>query len=362
MVTKWSAVVMALVLLGCSDTDELKKDGQVSYLGVDRGAPDQKRPDLPPPDLPLPDLGPPDLPTPEVGPDFFSSGDLGPFSCSKDCYDYVIDRVTLPTTSAESSKFALVHKGAKFNALGNILALLVTSAPSMDVQAAVQNDICRGKTVDLLRVKAKSLSSTPAILAHSWVGADAKCCTSSNCLDSFNQTKCNSSAITKCFSGSGSFTADPKYPKAMILGGSISGGQLKLGPGKLIIRIALSTYGSMDLAMMGATMQGNITSTGITNGILSGGIPQSVINNSMVPNLTSMLDATYKNPSTDSSTKAMLGTLFDTNSDGTISTAEIKNNALIKTFLTGDVDVDGDGIKELSLGIGFNAVKASITP
>jgi hypothetical protein len=33
---------------------------------------------------------------------------------------------------------------------------------------------------------------------------------------------------------------------------------------------------------------------------------------------------------------------------------------LIRTFLAGDVDVDGDGTRELSVGVGLSAVRCSI--
>ena len=355
-------IMAVLGLLGCSDRDELKQDGATTDLGPDLGQPDLPRPDLPPPDLPAPDLFAPDVGPGDTGGDFFSSGDLGPFTCNKDCYDYVVDRVLLPLTSLDAQKYALDFKGKKYNALGNILALLALQAPSMDVQSGMDNAVCSGKTIDLLRVKASSLTTASTVLGHSWVGADAKCCALSSCLDPYNQTKCLAAAKTKCFAGTGTFKADPKYPKAMILGGSISNKKLSLGPGKLIVRMTLSSLGTMDLALAGATITGTVDSNGVTTGVMAGAIPQSVLNNSVIPNLASILDGMLKNPLIDSSTKAMLSSLFDTNSDGTISTAEVKNNALIKTFLSGDVDIDGDGIFELSVGLGFTAVKATITP
>jgi len=348
--------------LGCSDKNELKRDGAISDLGADTGKPDLPQADLPLPDLPLPDLPDPDLPAPETGPDFYSSGDLGPFTCNKDCYDYVVDRVLLPMTSQDAQKFALEHKGKKYNALGNILALLAQQVPGMDIQSGIDNAVCAGKTIDLLRVKASSLTTAPAVLGHSWVGADAKCCTLTSCLDPYNKTKCIASAKTKCFSGTGSFKPDAKYPKAMILAGSIAAKKLSLGPGKLIIRVTLSSMGSMDLALVGATIKGTIDSDGIASGVLAGAIPQTVLKNSVMPNLATILNGVLKDPAISASAKAMIKTLFDTNSDGVISVAEVTSNALIKTFLSGDVDIDGDGYMELSVGLGFTAVKAKITP
>ena len=361
MLKRLAMLVAVVGLLGCSDRDELKQDGGPTDLGKELGQPDLAAPDIPAPDLPAVDLSPPDAGAPDVGPDFYGAGDMGPFTCNKDCFDYVVDRVLLPMTSTTAQQYSLEFKGKKYNALGNILALLANQAPGLDMQSGMDNAVCAGKTIDLLRVKAASLTSGSA-LGHSWVGADAKCCALSSCLDPYSTTKCLASATAKCFAGTGTFKPDPKYPKVMLLFGTIANKQVSLGPGKLIVRVTLSSLGSMDLALVGATIHGTIDSAGITSGVLAGGIPETVLNNSVIPNIAQILDGLLKDPLIDSSTKTMIKTLFDSNSDGSISTAEVMNNALIKTFLAGDVDLDGDGKMELSVGLGFTAVKGTITP
>jgi len=75
-----------------------------------------------------------------------------------------------------------------------------------------------------------------------------------------------------------------------------------------------------------------------------------------------MLDGQLKDPATDPQVKGILQTLFDANGDGTISPSEVANSSIIKTFLGGDVDVDNDGVKELSLGLGFEVATAVIIP
>ena len=357
------ALLTALCMLpGCSGDEAKKPDGSVQAPDLDQGQRDQAQSDLPGPDLAPADLPAPDVGAPEQGPDFIGTWDAGPFTCNNDCHDYVISRVLLPTSTLTAQKYALVFKGKQYNALGNILALLAAQAPGMSVQASMDNAVCAGKTIDLLRVKAKSLASAAAVLGHSWVGADAKCCTLASCLDPYNQTQCVASAKTKCFSGSGAFKPDPSYPKMMMLPGSIANKQLSLGPGKLVLRLTLSSYGTMDLALAGAVISGTIDQNGVTSGVLAGGIPKAALNGSIMPSLTKMLDGIYKNPATDYSTVTMLKSLFDTNGDGTITLSELTNNALIKTFMAGDVDVDNDGVMELSMGIGFTAVKGKITP
>ena len=82
----------------------------------------------------------------------------------------------------------------------------------------------------------------------------------------------------------------------------------------------------------------------------------------VLPQLAAILNNLIKNPSTPAATKAAILAALDTNKDNSISGAELAGNALLKPYLAGDVDVDGDGKKEVSMGVGFTAVGASITP
>jgi hypothetical protein len=63
---------------------------------------------------------------------------------------------------------------------------------------------------------------------------------------------------------------------------------------------------------------------------------------------------------TPSSASSAIRSFFDTNNDGTISATEVSGNPLIKLFIGGDVDVDSDGIYELSLAVGFDVVDCTI--
>ncbi len=91
-------------------------------------------------------------------------------------------------------------------------------------------------------------------------------------------------------------------------------------------------------------------------------IPPAEVSGVLVPAIASMLDRRLKDTTTPSATRATIQAIFDANKDGTLSDSEAASNPLIKTFLAGDVDVDSDGVEELSLGLGFTAVGAVIQP
>ena len=80
----------------------------------------------------------------------------------------------------------------------------------------------------------------------------------------------------------------------------------------------------------------------------------------MIPALATLIDGIVKDPNTTVTTRTQLLNLFDANNDGTITTAEVSGNSLIQTFLAGDVDVNNDGNLDLSLGVGFSAISATI--
>lgn len=284
------------------------------------------------------------------------SGSTSLLDCkTKKCTGYVINRLLLPLTASDATKYALMFKGTPYNALGNILALLASQAPTMGLQDAMDRSTCSGATLHLLSVEANSLTSQPKARAQAWIGENKTCCKAPT-----NAALCCAQAAVGCFNGTGEFAKSKNSPMNMLLSGSISSGKLVLGPAILKIKLSLSSFAPLELWLKHATIRGKITANKITDGILSGAIPQQQLNTVVIPGVAVMLHGVYTNPATDAATKKMIKDLFDTNSDGKITTAEVAANPLIKTFLGGDVDVDKDGIKELSLGMGFTAVAAKI--
>lgn len=266
------------------------------------------------------------------------------------CRDYVFSQILMPSTSHEAQAYALVHQGKKYNALGNIIALLASQAPSMSVKDSVSHSINKGKAILLMRLQADNLVNDPTVRAQLWLGKDAKCCSVT-----YSPSQCAKQAAATCFNGNGGFYIDPASPKDMIFTGSIQGGKLTLGPGLMTLKMSMSKS-IAHVPVKYAWLRGGVSQTSITGGVLNGAIPKGDLEQVVIPQIAKMLDETLK--TADSKTRKMIEQLFDVNHDGKISTSEVANNALIKTFLGGDVDVEPDGIRELSLGVGFSAVRA----
>ena len=268
------------------------------------------------------------------------------------CRDYVFSQVLVPVTSADVQKYALVHNGKRYNALGNIISLLASQAPTTSVADSVANSVNKGKAIILIRLQADSMVNDPSVRAQVWLGAETKCCSAT-----YSPSQCAKEAAATCFNGQGKFSVHPTSPKDMFFSGSISGGQLRLGPARMKLRMSMSNVVT-DLPLKHAQLQGAVSDMMINGGVLTGAIPKADLEKTVIPQLAKMLDQTYK--SADKQTAMMIKQLFDLNNDGTISTSEVANNALIKTFLSGDVDIEPDGENELSIGIGYSAVSAKI--
>ena len=105
---------------------------------------------------------------------------------------------------------------------------------------------------------------------------------------------------------------------------------------------------------------GQVSEGKITRGIFSGTIHKTHVNSLVLPGLARRLDLDLKGKDTDKQTRELISVLFDADRDGTVEAVEVAENALLRHFLAGDVDADGDGTCDLSVGLGFTAVSARI--
>jgi hypothetical protein len=255
--------------------------------------------------------------------------------------DFVASRILLPTT-------ATVHKlGADFNgdgnvdnALGSILGALSNISGSLNLQKTMDNAVASGITLILLRLQAPDYVNTPAAAGWTWVGQSQPCTKS-------------------CFGGNHTFPTVPDTKSSLT--GRITAGQIYLGPAKMHFRLFIGAGKVMDLTLRQASLRGNL-GAGIKNGVLAGAIDQKDLKTQLIPAVAQLLNNVLNDPTTDKQTRDTIATLFDADKDGKVSIAEVAQNSIIKTFLSGDVDVDGDGVNEISLGLGFEAVTARIQP
>jgi hypothetical protein len=261
--------------------------------------------------------------------------------------DYVISKLTLPTGStAFQLGVDFNNDGTVDNVLGSILAAFSTMAPAFEFQSDVNWVVNTGAAVHLMRVAPQNLTA--------WV-TTAQCCQALQ-----DPTLCASQAQASCFSGSHTFSPDPKYPQGRQLGGAITGSSIKFGPGTLMFRMPLDTGLTLDLDLKAAWIKGKLSGDTITDGVLAGAVSKADVDGEIVPAVANLCNDALTDPNTEPATKDTIKTLFDGNQDGSVTAQEVANSGVIKAFLGGDVDVDNDGVKELSMGLGFSAVKAVI--
>lgn len=280
---------------------------------------------------------------------------ITPIVCQNDCRDFVVTRLILPdTTTGPKYGLDLTGDGKVDNALGSILGTL-SSVGSLSLQQDMDESTYGGGTVMLIRVQSSSFVSAAQAKAQAWRGANQKCCTDPNSL-----TACKSEAAKTCHSGSYSFAVHATTPNEARFLGVIAASVMSFGPSAMKLTLALPGGGTVDLEVRSVRLKGTIGASGITEGIIAGALTKSEIDSKLMPAFVTLLNATLSDASTSTSTKSTILSLFDANKDGKIDLSELTGNALLKMLFAGDVDLDHDGQKELSLGLGLEAVGATI--
>lgn len=282
--------------------------------------------------------------------------------CPASGQGYVLHRILLPTSPALALQYAVSFNGKKYNALGNILALIASQAPSMQIQRPVDEAVCAGQALQLLCLSANSGGSKATGML--WP-ATAACCSSTPCAGSGGQ--CSAQARGKCFAGS--ITASPSMADGSgALGGTVTGGRFSIGPGNSVPLLLSLTdkpgFKPLLIKLKYGVIAGTVAGGKITSGVLSGAVDSVTLDKVVIPAVAAIINAVYQDPATDKKTRDLFRTLFDANKDGKISADELRNNPLLKSFIgpggSGDLDVDGDGLKEFSLGVGFQALATKI--
>ncbi len=258
--------------------------------------------------------------------------------------------------SPESERFSLQVGTKKYNSLGGILALLTSQMPEIKLQQDLDLSMDAGRVLNLFRIRPGSGKQSNDSRGQTLVATAQSCCTSKE-----KPSACKAEALQSCFSGKHPFKVDPKLTAGPPVAGTIKDGTLALGRGDLPLRISYFGSGILDFVLHHASLRGKISSDGITEGVITGALSQYQICNVVIPTAARYFSEQYSDPKADQKTKDLLKTLFDSNKDGKITNAEVATNGLVKTFMDGDMDLDGDGAKELSIGVGFSAVLAKIT-
>ena len=275
---------------------------------------------------------------------------------------YVVDKVIVPTTSAQAKMYGLDLNGdgTVDNELGSVLATL--SSMGANLQASVDHAVAVGDILMLADVQTSAFDNASDAGFTLYTGQNP------------NPAPCLNAQDTVCgqhLQGTGSFDV-AAMPRDTPLVGAFASGTYTGGPGHLPLQISVLA-GSMPLTLdlIGARVKFDATSTNLTSGIIAGAVSQNDLDTKVFPAVQVSLSAQVAADCTNltsppgcgcasGSTGATLIGLFDANHDCAISVDEIKNNTLIQSLFAPDVTIEG--MPALSAGVGFTAVPATFTP
>jgi hypothetical protein len=252
----------------------------------------------------------------------------------------VVNSLTLPKAATEYA-VDLDGNGKNDNQLGAVLGALAVVVPTgMDFQTGLDAQLSAGAFLLLYDVLAKSIVNDSGMKVIFYLGADEDGNASDN------------------FSGSETLGLSPSNPSTPLsLSGAITSSSMKV-TGSLSIPVPMGTS-STTVTLKKAQLTGKLSSSGITSGQINGAIPQTEMDNKLLPAMATMLHSTYKT-TTDTTLKNLLKT-FDTDGDGTIDGSDLKSNLLVGIFIKADVDTDGDKKADsMSVGLAFTAVTCTI--
>ena len=270
---------------------------------------------------------------------------------------FVSDKQVMP---ADGQSFAvdLDGDGLPDNAYGRLAADLVSF--KFGVQLHADDDIAAGLGLQLLSlgVPGSNLAQSAAV--------------------SLDLVRATTQAMP-IFDGTGAFTPDKEAPNASLLGaikaGVFATAPLALGsiPQRALLHLQFGT--PVDLPVQLFSVSFHVAANGLTMGQLNGAILKTDLDAKVPPALAAAFNAFCTAQTLPNQTCIQYLALFDADQDGTISADEVRASGLIKSVLAPDVKLfDATGKlapnpnakpadrDAFSVGIGFTAVTAAITP
>lgn len=262
-------------------------------------------------------------------------------------YLFVTNKLTLPTTQAQAEALALNvdEDGHTDNKFGQLLSLLTSAAPKLELQPALDQAVNNGQIVSLHVVRADDPMNDPSV--------------------SWSITLGLQSQSPPQFDGSDKFALDSAVPSYTPIVGSVANGQFAGGPGAAKIKVSLLGQ-SVDVDLIGVRIEADLSANGCLNGKLGGGITGEELRGKLLPAMADGLNQIVK---ADQDLSNTLLQVFDSDNNGAITGQELENNPLLMIAISPDLDLldasgafnpGHDGVKEsYSVGLGFTCVPAS---
>ena len=266
-------------------------------------------------------------------------------------YHFVTNKLLIPTTQEQAQAYALNIDGdpqrQSENLFGNLLTMLVTAAPGLELQSTVDQAVNAGQIVTLHVLQANNLVNDQNASWSIFLGQPA--------------------LSAPRFDGADKFTVNPAAPTNSLIAGPIVNGHFAGGMGT--VRIQMVILGSpVEVNLIGVRVEADVTEKGCANGKLGGGITVDEFRSQILPALADGLNRIIK---VDKTAATTILQVFDADQNGIISPAEIENNLLLKLALSPDLDLldasgkfnpRQDGVKDsMSIGLGFTCAPASFT-
>jgi hypothetical protein len=266
-------------------------------------------------------------------------------------YHFVTNNLRLPTTKALTQEFSLNLDGNQQqhvqNLFGELLTLLTSAAPSLELQSNLDQAVNNGQLITLHDVKADDPLNDPSV---SW---------------SILQGQKNQSAPK--FDGSDKFTIDPSATTNSSIVGSLTNGHFTGGPGTARVQMILLGQ-PVEVDLIGLRLEADLNTKGCTNGKLGGGVKVDDFRNKLLPAINDGLNQIIK---VDKAGAAPLLQALDSDHNGTITIQELESNPILMLAISPDLDLldssgkfnpGQDGVKDsYSLGLGFTCVPATFT-
>jgi len=263
-------------------------------------------------------------------------------------YQYVTNTLLLPATRDQTQAYALNIDGDpkqnNENKFGELLSLLVSAAPGLELQSTLDQAINLGQLVTLHMVKTDDFLNDPSVSWFIYLGQPSD---------------------APSFDNSDNFTLDSKTPLNSPIIGSITNGHFSGGPGS--VRVRMFILGQLvEVDLIGVRLEADVNQNGCVNGKLGGGVTVDEFRTKLLPAIAIGLNQIIKD---NKNTALVLLKTFDSDKDKTITTQELENNPMLMIAISPDLDLldansnfnpGQDGEKEsYSIGLGFTCVPAS---
>ena len=283
------------------------------------------------------------------------SGHCSLVTASGSAHDFLVSELYIPDSSATARENGvdLNGDGVIDNKLGSIISLIASQGGDFNVNESVNQEIADGNLLLVSRVVVDQFGNDDEVLAQvlqaNVVGG-----------------------ATPIFDGNDEVALDPNTPQDLFLCGRIVNNTLEAGPANLGIVFPIPEIGTLDITLERAQLIGNVTADGMVDMMLGGGLSKEEIETNLYPTVLEWLNGEIAADPTGSLATTVLD-LLDNNCEPTIAGCdpapagcaedtvihvdELKCNALLNSALAPDVDIDGDGVKDL-ISLGLKIVEA----